>query len=101
MVGGIGTAAQAASAALQQQAPASTASGTGVPFSNLFASIANDVSATDRQAHAAVSGLLNGSGVELHDAMIATQKADLQFELALEMRNKAVAAYQQMMSTQF
>ena len=33
--------------------------------------------------------------------MIATQKADITFELALQVRNKAVAAYQQMMGMQF
>jgi flagellar hook-basal body complex protein FliE len=44
---------------------------------------------------------LNGKGVEIHDAMIATQKADMAFELTLQVRNKAVAAYQQMMGMQF
>jgi flagellar hook-basal body complex protein FliE len=39
--------------------------------------------------------------VEIHDAMIATQKASLAFELALQVRNKAVAAYQQMSGMQF
>jgi len=48
-----------------------------------------------------VTGLLNGQGVEIHDAMIATQKADMAFQLALEVRNKAVGAYQQMLNMQF
>ena len=42
-----------------------------------------------------------GNGTDIHTAMIATQKADLAFEMALAFRNKAVGAYQQMMSTQF
>jgi flagellar hook-basal body complex protein FliE len=33
--------------------------------------------------------------------MIATQKADMAFELTLAVRNKAVAAYQQVMGMQF
>ena len=49
----------------------------------------------------AVTGVLTGQGVDIHDAMIATQKADMAFELTLQVRNKAVAAYQQMMSMQF
>jgi flagellar hook-basal body complex protein FliE len=57
--------------------------------------------ALDQKASKAVTGLLNGSGVEVHDALIATQKADMAFELALQVRNKAVAAYQQMMGLQF
>jgi flagellar hook-basal body complex protein FliE len=55
----------------------------------------------DQKAGEAVTGLLNGSGVEVHDAMIATQKANMAFELALQVRNKAVGAYQQMMGMQF
>jgi len=45
--------------------------------------------------------LIRGSGVDIHAAMIATQKADLAFEMALAVRNKAVAAYQQVMQIQF
>ncbi len=71
------------------------------PFSGLFRSMMEQTSALDRQASQAVTGLLSGQGVEIHDAMIATQKADLAFELALQVRNKAVAAYQQMMNMQF
>jgi flagellar hook-basal body complex protein FliE len=33
--------------------------------------------------------------------MIATQKASMAFELALSVRNKAVAAYQQVIGMQF
>jgi flagellar hook-basal body complex protein FliE len=58
-------------------------------------------SALDNQASAAVSGLLSGQGVDIHQAMIATQKANMAFELALQVRNKAVGAYQQMMGMQF
>ena len=55
----------------------------------------------DTDAQNAVTGLLNGQGVEVHDAMIAAQRSDLAFQLALQVRNKAVAAYQQMMQMQF
>jgi flagellar hook-basal body complex protein FliE len=48
-----------------------------------------------------VAGLMTGSGVDVHQAMIATQKADMAFELALAVRNKAVQAYQQVIGMQF
>jgi flagellar hook-basal body complex protein FliE len=73
----------------------------GVPFAGLFRSMVEQTSALDQKASEAVTGLLSGQGVEIHDAMIATQKADIAFELALQVRNKAVAAYQQMMGMQF
>jgi flagellar hook-basal body complex protein FliE len=44
---------------------------------------------------------MTGGGVDVHTAMIATQKASMAFELSLAVRNKAVQAYQQVMSLQF
>jgi len=61
----------------------------------------DQTSALDTKASQAVQGLLSGQGTEIHDVMMATQKADMAFELALQVRNKAVAAYQQMMGMQF
>jgi flagellar hook-basal body complex protein FliE len=74
---------------------------TGVPFAGFFRSMVEQTNALDKQASQAVTALLSGQGAEIHDAMIATQKADMAFELALQVRNKAVAAYQQMMGMQF
>ena len=73
----------------------------GTPFGGIFQSLVQQTSGLDQKAQQAVTGLLNGTGVEVHDAMIATQKADMAFELALQVRNKAVGAYQQMMQMQF
>jgi flagellar hook-basal body complex protein FliE len=67
----------------------------------MFRSMVEQTSALDQKATETVTGLLNGQGVDIHEAMIATQKADMAFELALQVRNKAVAAYQQMMGMQF
>ena len=75
--------------------------GAGTPFGGVFQSLVSQTTALDQQAQTAVTGLLNGSGVEVHEAMIATQKADMAFELALQVRNKAVGAYQQMLAMQF
>src|SRR6185437_2021834 len=77
------------------------ATSAGTPFAGMFQTMVQQTSALDKKASQAVTGLLSGQGVEIHDAMIATQKADMAFELALQVRNKAVAAYQQMMGMQF
>jgi len=78
-----------------------TGAATGVPFAGMFRAMVQQTSDLDQKASQAATGLLNGSGVEIHDVMIATQKADMAFELALQVRNKAVGAYQQMMGMQF
>ena len=81
------------------------ASGSGVenaaPFSDLLTEAVGQVNQLEDQAHVAVAGLMTGSGVDVHQAMIATQKASMAFELALALRNKAVQAYQQVIGMQF
>lgn len=71
------------------------------PFADLFTDAIGQVNKLEDTAHATVNGLLNGSGVDVHEAMIATQKADMAFELALSVRNKAVQAYQSVVGMQF
>ena len=81
-----------------------TQAGSGAaatPFSDLMTDAIGQVNQLDNQAHAAVDGLMSGSGVDVHQAMIATQKASMAFELALAVRNKAVQAYQQVVGMQF
>ena len=48
-----------------------------------------------------VAQLLNGKGADLHSAMIAVEKADLSFQLMMQVRNKIVQAYQQVSNMQF
>ena len=90
-VGGVTTAGVSA---VQAGVPAA-------PFSGVLKGLVEQANTLDAQAQKAVTGMLSGQGVEVHDAMIATQKADMAFELALQVRNKAVGAYQSMMAMQF
>jgi flagellar hook-basal body complex protein FliE len=79
----------------------SGAAAAATPFSDLLTEAVGQVNQLEEQAHAAVGGLMTGSGVDVHQAMIATQKASMAFELALAVRNKAVQAYQQVIGMQF
>jgi flagellar hook-basal body complex protein FliE len=81
-------------------AAAGQASGPA-PFSDLLTDAVGEVDQLQSQANAAVTGLMTGTGVDVHQAMIATQKADMSFEMALAVRNKAVQAYQQVIGMQF
>jgi len=60
-----------------------------------------EVGRLEDQANTAVTGLITGTGVDVHTAMIASEKASMAFEMALAVRNKAVQAYQQVMNLQF
>ena len=52
------------------------------------------------QAEQAAQNFLNGGDQELHSVALAAQRADLQFNLFLQVRNKAVSAYQEIMRMQ-
>ncbi len=52
------------------------------------------------EATASVQSFLSGEGDDLHKTMMATQRADLASELFLQVRNKVVAAYQEVMKLQ-
>jgi flagellar hook-basal body complex protein FliE len=71
------------------------------PFSDLLTDAVGQVNQLEDSARTTVDGLMTGSGVDVHQAMIATQKASMAFELALAVRNKAVQAYQQVIGMQF
>ena len=79
--------------------PGSTAA--PAPFSGLLTDAVGEVGKLEDQAQMAVNGLMTGSGVDVHQATIAAEKASMAFELALAVRNKAVQAYQQVMGMQF
>ena len=71
------------------------------PFADVLHNAIAQTGQLNTQATQAVTGLLSGQGVDVHTAMIATEKSDLAFEMMLALRNKAVGAYQQLMGMQF
>ena len=85
-----------------------TASGLGgtsktgaMEFGKIIKDAIGQVDQLQDQAHAAVDGLMRGTGVDVHQTMIAAEKANMAFDLALAVRNKAVQSYQSVMSMQF
>jgi flagellar hook-basal body complex protein FliE len=81
------------------QAPALTPDGSA-PASSAFGSsltnLISDVDGSANDANDAVGKMLDGSG-DVHDAMIALQRADLMLQLTVQVRNKLVQAYQDVM----
>ncbi len=52
------------------------------------------------EADGAVEGLNTGEAKNLHEVMIAMEKADISLRLTVQMRNKIVDAYQEIMRMQ-
>jgi flagellar hook-basal body complex protein FliE len=80
---------------------ASGAVSAPAPFADLLTEAVGEVQHLETQAKSAIEGLISGKGVDVHEAMIAAQKAGMGFELMLSVRNKALAAYQQVLGMQF
>ena len=80
-------------------AGAAPAGGKSANFASLMDNAIQSVEQPRQEANQAVQNLLNGDG-ELHTVALATQRADLVFDLGLQVRNKIVAAYQEVMRMQ-
>jgi flagellar hook-basal body complex protein FliE len=69
-------------------------------FGQLLSSALDDLQHTERTANDAMVGLASGEDIELHQVMLDMQEADITFQLALQVRNKLVEAYQEVMRMQ-
>ena len=73
----------------------------GSPFVETLRGAMDGVEQAQAQAEEKISAFLEGDGMDVHGAMIAVEKADLSFQLMLEVRNKIVQAYQEISRMQF
>ena len=70
-------------------------------FAETLRGMMSDTQQAQGEAGNKVSAMLNGEGMDVHNAMIAVEKADLSFQLMMQVRNKIVAAYQEISRMQF
>ncbi|MCX7915590.1 MAG: flagellar hook-basal body complex protein FliE [Verrucomicrobiae bacterium] len=95
-------------ASLQSAAPSATVAAnlTGVArvspptFSGLLDQLVQDVRVRDAAAQRAMAGVLSGQPIALHHAVIAAEEASVAFQLLVEVRNKLLEAYQELMRMQ-
>lgn len=66
-----------------------------------FSDILKQAVETDAADKAENMGLLTGETDNLHNAMISAEKADLALLLAVQVRNKVIDAYNEIMRMQF
>lgn len=80
---------------------------TGLPaseggsFASTLRGALDEMGQLQSQAENKVAGVLDGSGADVHTALIAVEKADLSFQLMMQVRNKIVSAYQEISRMQF
>lgn len=69
-------------------------------FSQILGRVVGEVNDKQTAAGAALEGLLKGENVSLHQAMIAMEEASVSFQLMVEVRNKLLDSYQELMRMQ-
>jgi len=66
-------------------------------FGNMFEQLVSSVDAKESQAQAVTRDVLLGKNDQVHQSMIAMQEANVAFQLMVQVRNKVVESYQELM----
>jgi flagellar hook-basal body complex protein FliE len=73
--------------------------GKNESFGSVLTSAIQSVDAQQQHATTAIQDFLDGKG-ELHNVAMTTQRAEMAFDLGMQIRNKVVSAYQEIMKMQ-
>ena len=66
-------------------------------FGNVLSQALSGLNGMEQSANSAAQAMANGQSQDVATAMVAIEKANLGLQLAVEARNQALNAYQQMM----
>jgi flagellar hook-basal body complex protein FliE len=72
----------------------------GESFGSLLGKMVEEVNVRQNAASEAVSALQSGGNVSLHQAVMAMEEASISFQLMVEVRNKLLESYQELMRMQ-
>ncbi len=74
--------------------------GQKASFSEILKDSINEVNDLQKRSSEEIQKLMTGEVTDVHTALIAVQKADTSFQLMMQIRNKIVQAYQEIMRMQ-
>jgi flagellar hook-basal body complex protein FliE len=80
--------------------PATPAPAGDTSFSSLLNHAVSEVTQLQQTAHASAESFMRGETNELHKVALDQQRAAISFDLFVQMRNKVVSAYQEIMRAQ-
>jgi flagellar hook-basal body complex protein FliE len=72
----------------------------GPKFNEVLKKAITEVSGIEKEADKAIQDLVAGGETNIHEAMIALQKADVSFKVLMTVRDKILSAYQEVMRLQ-
>jgi flagellar hook-basal body complex protein FliE len=73
---------------------------TNTSFGETLNKAIADVNGLQAEAGKAIDNMVAGKATDLHDVMIAVEKARTSFDLLMEIRNKTINVYQEIMRMQ-
>ena len=71
-----------------------------VSFGKLLQQSIDQVNRLQVEANSNINDLASGKQTDIHQTMIAVEKAEVSFELLMQIRNKVIEAYDKIMRTQ-
>lgn len=83
----------------QPQAPGAAQPSTD-SFASMLGQMVSDVNAQQSASTQAISALQSGQNIPLHQAVISMEEANVSFQLMVEVRNRMLDAYQEIMRMQ-
>jgi len=72
----------------------------GGSFGDILTGAMGETARLQHEANSAISALASGRDTDIHQTMIAMEKASISFKLLMQVRNKVITAYQEIMRTQ-
>ena len=83
--------------ALSGSSPFAPSSAGSTGFGAVMADAVKTVDNVQKSSQASIERFLNGEGEELHSVALQQQQAAITFDTFLQVRNKVVSAYQEVM----
>lgn len=77
--------------------PTGSISGTGDGFGSLIKDAVESIDKSQKTADSEISKAITGESPDMHNTIIALQTADLKFQLGLQVRNKLIGAFDEIM----
>lgn len=72
----------------------------GASFQGLLTDLVNQVDTLQKDADASIRGLVSGETLNVHDVTVKMAEAGVAFDLMMQIRNKLIEAYQQILKMQ-
>ncbi|MBF0170292.1 MAG: flagellar hook-basal body complex protein FliE [Nitrospinae bacterium] len=71
----------------------------GTSFADTLAASLKEVNGLQHDADRAIEDLITGKSKSIHDTMITLSKAELAFKMTMQIKNKVIEGYKEVMNT--